>query len=79
MPYKTWADFIKNSFIFQDWTLFKHQRKRISGENEETVARTRICCGWPSYPLSSINHKKKHIEITNTMSVKQKFVRIPLN
>ena len=26
----------------------------LGGENEENVARTRNCCGWPSFPLSML-------------------------
>ena len=48
--------FSKNIFIFKDWTIKKNifQRTRIlrwlGRENEENLARTRNCSGWPSSP-----------------------------
>ena len=52
----TMARFVKNIYLQESETL-KHinWRTRISRwcerENEENVARTRNCCGWPSSPL----------------------------
>ena len=54
------ARFLENSFSLENKTLEKDNigRTRISRwlgrENEEKVAWTRNCCGWPSSPRISV-------------------------
>jgi len=55
----TWPDFQKIvlSSIIGNVLTQNNRRKRIprwlGRENEENVARTRNCCGWPSSPLQT--------------------------
>ena len=39
----------KKFYIWEDYTLKKYEDfEELGRENEENVALTRICCGWPS-------------------------------
>ena len=55
--------FLKNNFIFKYWKLLTQNNRRtriprwLVRENEEYVARTRNCCGWPSPSSESGNLK----------------------